>query len=419
MTDRAEAVVIVGGGAVGVTIALDLARAGLRVRLLERAHDFTQGASAGTACLIVPSHCDALANREALWEGIRCLPDPESPFALRPAARLVPWLARFTSAALIGETQRTALLKRLGDRSLDLHRTLAREIDTGLVERGVLNVSEDDDGPETCARLAADHRHHGLRADTLDGAAVRELEPTVRRATAGVLFPDEAHVDSTQYVERVAAAAVAAGVQIDHRVEALGLSPDARGVTIRTNGGDLRAETVVLAAGIWSRHLARQVGAPLPLEGAKGYNVEIAGAPIAPTRPLFLLGTRVVVTPLAGRVRLAGTLELGSDPEAVDARRVEAVRRAGVERVEGLAAGRVVGVWRGLRPCLPDGLPAIGRSPASDRVLIATGHAMLGLTLAPITAMFVRALLAGETPHEIAAMAPDRFRLPGSGLFAR
>jgi D-amino-acid dehydrogenase len=131
---------------------------------------------------------------------------------------------------------------------------------------------------------------------------------------------------------------------------------------------------------------------------------------------VFLGESRVVATPLAGRVRLAGTLEFGGDPDSVDYRRVDAISRAGVERLQGVSGATPSAVWRGPRPVTADGMPMVGRAPGNERVLIAAGHAMLGITMAPVTALWVERLARGEDlDAELAPLAPGRFR----GLVSR
>jgi D-amino-acid dehydrogenase len=125
---------------------------------------------------------------------------------------------------------------------------------------------------------------------------------------------------------------------------------------------------------------------------------------------------RVVATPLEGRLRLAGTLELTGTDQGVDARRVDAIVAAARRALPHLASRRTLEVWRGLRPCTPDGLPAIGRAPRVENAVLATGHGMWGLQLAPLTARLVAALVSGERPaHDLGPLRPDRFQR-GAGV---
>jgi D-amino-acid dehydrogenase len=121
----------------------------------------------------------------------------------------------------------------------------------------------------------------------------------------------------------------------------------------------------------------------------------------------------VIATPLPGRLRLAGTLELTGYDLSVDRRRVDAVFNAARTRLAGVTSARIRHVWRGLRPCTPDGLPIIGRTKRFENVVVATGHTMLGITLAPVTGLLAAEVIAGDEPsHDLAPLSPDRFSRP-------
>jgi D-amino-acid dehydrogenase len=411
---RTTEIAVVGAGAIGASAALQLALAGREVLLLDRGA-VGQGASAGTACLITPSHAERLANPEALKEGIRFLTDPAGPLAIRPSLRLLPWLARFTAASVRGGVSHagTDVLRRASIESVELHRAWSAAYQTGLVEHGVLNVWTTEAGDEHRRRWADEHRAAGIEVQLLDAAEVRELEPLVRGARYGSLYPGDAHVDSLGFTQAAARAAEGAGARVIAGVDVLRLVPRPASVRLDTTAGPVEASQVVIAAGVWSSRLARDAGVLLPMWPAKGYHVEYAGVP-APQRPIFLGESRVVATPLEGRVRLAGTLEFGSDPDAVDYRRVDAITRAGADRLDGLAGATPSAVWRGPRPVTADGMPMVGRAPANDRVIIAAGHAMLGITMAPVTAQWVEQLARGEElAAELHPLAPGRFhRIP-------
>ena len=167
----------------------------------------------------------------------------------------------------------------------------------------------------------------------------------------------------------------------------------------------------MLAAGAWAGGLARSAGLFVPVEGGKGYHVEVPAVADSPRRPVFLHETRVVATPFEGRTRFAGTLELSGLDLSVSRPRVAAVERAGRRGFPALTAQPVQRVWRGLRPCSPDGVPIVGRAAGVDNVIVATGHTHMGLALAPVTGRLVGELVRGDPPsHSLALLSPDRFR---------
>jgi D-amino-acid dehydrogenase len=399
-------VVIIGGGAIGATTALELAGRGATVTLLERGPALAFGCSAGNAGLICPSHSAPLANPAAVRNGLRWMLKRDSPFSLEPRPGALPWLARFLLAARHAEAG-ARVIRRLAVTSLQLHAELARRVDTGFERRGVLNVYASE---ETLAAGQREASHSGLRFESLGSEQALALEPALGPRTRGAVhYPDEAHCDPLRFVQSVGQAATELGVDIRTGTEAR-LRRTSGAVVVETRDGNLRPSVVVLAAGAWAGRLARTIGIFLPLEGGKGYHVDLEGAAGDPRVPTWLQESWVIATPLPGRLRLAGTLQLAGLDLSVDHIRAEAVRRGGVRSLRGLETRRVLDVWAGLRPCTPDGLPVIGRPAGVDGLIVATGHAMKGTSLAPVTARLVAELVAGETPSpDLEPLSPDRF----------
>ena len=396
-------VMVVGGGAIGVSVAYELAGRGARVTLLERGDALGAGCSAGNAGLISPSHSTPIANPAALRDGLRWILKPDSPFYLRPRPGVLPWLVRYVRAAGAARAGAGArALHELTVASLRLHAELAdRGLPTGFERRGTLSVYETEAG------FAAARRK--IEGEFLAAEEARRLEPALGAGIAGAVYHrEEAQCEPLGYVEAVGRAAADAGAETRTGVEVRGLRRSPAGVVVETADGDLRPGTLVLAAGVWTGRLARGLGLFVPLEGGKGYHVDLEPVGGDPRLPLALQEARTIATPLAGRLRLSGTLELAGLDLSISDRRVAAIRRSG-DRVLGDQAGRrVIDTWAGLRPCTPDGLPMIGRV---DGIVLATGHAMKGLALAPVTARLVAELVAGEPPsHDLAPFSPDRFR---------
>src|SRR5437763_11322885 len=165
--------IVVGGGAIGVCSALELARRGASVTLLERGPALASGCSAGNAGLVCPSHSTPIANPVSLRNGVRWMWKRDSPFYLRPRPAVLPWLARFALAA--GRWERGAeAIRLLSVESLELHAQLGAELGTSFELTGTLNVYATEAGIEAGAR---EGERSGLRFDVLDADETRALEP--------------------------------------------------------------------------------------------------------------------------------------------------------------------------------------------------------------------------------------------------
>ena len=405
-------VTVIGGGAVGVCVAFELARRGAGVTLLERGPRLAHGCSAGNAGLICPSHAEPLATRGALAEGLRSLFDRDGPIALHPRPSLAPWLTRFVAACTPAQERAgTRSIRSLSLASLARHAELAREHGTGVERRGTLNVYETAKRFER-GRRAAEASRSELRSEILVGAEAAGFEPALRGGVAGAIYyPDELSGDPLTFVEALQRAAEALGVVVRTGMDVRRLTArNGRLDGLETSEGSVDANVVVLAAGAWSPRLTRDLGLSLPVVAGKGYHVDYATSPVDPSVPIFLQEARVIATPMPGKLRLSGTLELSGLDLSLDARRVDAIREAGLRRVAGLAERAEIQRWSGLRPCSPDGLPIVGRPRAYENLVLATGHAMMGFTLAPVTGSLVAELVSREAPsHDLTLLDPDRF----------
>lgn len=405
MTYSADAIVV-GGGVVGAFCARELARSGANVTVLERGSDWGTGCSWGNAGLIVPSHARPIAAPEALRAGLQWMVRRDSPFGLRLRPSLSPWLARYLRASTTGRAAAGEALQRsLASESLELLDADA-DLDGELRRAGCLTVFTAADGAAHAVAEAASDTGRALGARALSAAETKALEPALTvRVTGGVLHPTEGHVDPVRLTRSIGAAARRSGAVLWTQVRVDALQPDATGVTLATSAGRLRAHHVVLAAGAWSGALAATAGLTVPMQGGKGYAIEFEPDQLPLRRPVYLHDERCVATPLGDRVRVTGGLLLDGLDEGCDPRRVAGIRRAARRSFDARAEPRKT--WVGLRPCTPDGLPVIGTSRRARRVVLATGHGMLGVTLAPITARMVTDAIAGRPT--LPALSPERF----------
>jgi D-amino-acid dehydrogenase len=403
-------VVIIGGGAVGLSVAYALAQRGVAAVVLERAR-VGSGASSGTACMITPSHSDRTASPAALRDGLRFLLDPKAPLKLRPKTSELAWVARFTAASLSEERaeEGTQLLRELAIRSTQLHREWSEQLGTGLEMNGTLNLWSGPDAEAKRAAVVKTARDGGLEMEELDAAQIAALEPSVRGATHGALATGDGHVDSLRFTECLAVGVRALDGTIIEEVEVLHIDRSGPRIRLATTRGAITCERVVLAAGVGSRRFAEDVGTALPITPAKGYHVEFADAVGDAQRPIYFSDAHCVATPLAGRLRIAGTLEIGTDPDSIDTRRVDAIREAGQRHLAGVP-DEPSHIWMGQRPLSADSMPLVGPLPGDPRVIIASGHGTLGITLAPVTGELVADHITGDLDVADPLLDPSRFR---------
>lgn len=397
-------VVVVGAGVIGAATALELSRRGAEVTILDRG-EIASGCSHGNAGWLTPCFATPLPAPGVLTKSLRWLLDPESPLYVHPSLRpdRVRWLFRFAASTMPGRYARgVEALSALSTWSLEAWRTLDREYpgSFGFTPRGLLLVAETQSGLRHAVHEAEAMGRFGVPHRVLASDGVRELEPAVvGKVAGGVFFESEAHCEPAEAVRVLARAATDAGAAVVTRAEVYGFDVrHGRLRAVRTTRGEFEADRFVVAAGSWSKDLTRALGVRVPVLGGKGYAVVVRPFDPGPTRPIKILERRIAITPREGSVRLAGTLELVDGDERISPRRVEAIVRGARALLPVPDPPEVVDLWRGLRPCTPDGLPIIGVAPAVPNLLVATGHQMCGLHTAPATGRLAADLVLGETP---------------------
>jgi D-amino-acid dehydrogenase len=182
---------------------------------------------------------------------------------------------------------------------------------------------------------------------------------------------------------------------------------------VTTTGGTYAADEFVLAGGSWSPLIVRSLRLQIPMQPGKGYSVTVRNPAVRPRIPMLLEEARVAVTPMGDRLRFSGTMELAGLDSSINIRRVRALLESVPSYLGGLEPAELEQgeMWAGLRPCTPDGLPFIGRFRTYDNLIAATGHAMVGISLAPITGKLVTQIVHGLIPSiDLHLLRPDRYR---------
>lgn len=411
-------VIILGGGVIGLATAEACVQQGHQVTLVERQPETRDGCSFGNAGMIVPSHFVPLAAPGAVSLALRWMFNPESPLHIQPRLDLdlLRWGLRFLRSANRAHVQRAApLLRDLHLASRELFLTLAQSgEDFGLVTRGLLMLCQTPQALHEESAAAHQARQWGVPADILDAPAVTRLDPGVDLAICGAVhYPKDCHLRPDLYGATLQRRAAAGGARLlwDTAVEGWQLDRG-RLTAVRTSTGLVHGDTFVLCGGVWSDTIVRPLGLRVPMQAGKGYAVTVPHPVQLPQLCSILTEARVAVTPMNGALRFGGTMELAGLDDSINARRVEAILRAALryfpafrrEHFEGLET------WHGLRPVSPDGLPYLGRTRAHPNLIVATGHAMMGLSLAPITGEIVARLAANQDPgFDLTLLDPERY----------
>jgi D-amino-acid dehydrogenase len=406
-------IAVIGAGVVGLTIALRLAHDGHEVVLLDPNMPGS-GASYGNAGTIADYAVMPVGTPDVLRNLPSLLFDRNSPLSIRRGAlaSLAPWLLRFAAQSLPGATARNAaaiatLVASAGAAWEDLAAEIgASEI---LQRRGCLYLYETETAWRAAHADMAQRRALGIAVDLISPSEIAAMEPMLPPLDGGAAFFPEAVFlnDPGMMMLMLTGAVQAAGVHhLPLAAESLERLVD--GVAIHAPGVRLHVRRVVLAAGAHSRALARQAGDRVPLDTERGYHVEwdMDRAPLL--RPACPTSRGFYLCPMAGRLRAAGTVELGGLTAPPSPHRI-------VRLIEGARAlfphlGAPDRDWMGFRPSMPDSLPVIGPSRAGAEVIHAYGHGHIGLTLAPITARIVADLVDGRPVGlDLAPYLPTRF----------
>lgn len=418
-----DRVVVVGGGVIGLSVAYALDQRGVPVTVID-AGPPEQAASHVNAGWIVPTLAEPVPAPGLIATSLRWMLRPDSPLYIKP--RLDPaflrWTLRFWRACNTRDYRAgTAATAAFGARAIAAYDAMRA---AGVVYEehrdGLLFAYRSRETLEHDYRALEPARDAGFAfSPILSRDEVHALEPSLSEAVSGgFLLPEDRSIRPDSLVRGLTAYLEQRGVCVRRGVPVSGIETTGRQATAVFAGGErIAAQTVVVAAGAWTPRVLAPLRVPAPIEAGKGYSIDLT-PPVLPNpvrRPLYLHETRVAITPLDGMIRLAGTMEFSGLNHVVRPERVAAIARSAGWAIAGWpeqtpTSGPGVKVWTGPRPMTPDGLPVIGWLPGYRNLAIASGHAMLGVSLAPVTGEAIAELLAtGHPPELIAPFDPARF----------
>jgi D-amino-acid dehydrogenase len=413
----ARRVIVIGGGVIGTACAHYLSKTDWDVAVLDRGA-FGAGASHANCGYVCPSHVLPLTTPGAVGMALRSMFQRDAPFYVQPRfdPTLWAWLFRFARRCNHRDMMAAAhAIQPLLDASRRLYDDLLRAegIDCEWEARGLLFIFQTAAHMEHYAetdKLLRDS--FDLHATRYDCEALTALEPALKPGLAGGWhYPTDAHLRPDKLLFEWRRVLEARGVTVREHCEVKGfVSEHGLARAVVTKAGEIPAEAFVVAAGALTPLLGRFLGCKVPIQPGKGYSITMARPARCPTIPLIFEEHRVAVTPLRSGYRLGSTMEFAGYDTTLNRRRLDMLRRGAEHYLLEPFGTPVYEEWYGWRPMTPDSVPIIGRSPALANVLIAAGHNMLGLSMAPATGKLVAEILNGATPHiDLGPYAPTRF----------
>lgn len=416
MTTKTD-VLIIGGGAIGLNAAYYLLKSGRSVTVLDR-DAIGQGSSAGNAGHIVPSHIIPLAAPGVIPTAIKWMLDPpNSPFGLKVSLSpaYLAWLIRFSAACNEANVRRAIPpFKWLGLLSAqNFARMMAEEkFSCSYQETGLLFLYKTEAAFAAGRHEAEQIRQHELPAEILDKAALHQREPAaLDDVIGGVDFTGDSSLHPGEFLRLLKKRVHEMGAELRENTPVTEIEATAGRITrIVTPTEEFEPALVVLAAGAWSPQVGRGLGLRLPIQPARGYSLTMPATKIMPRGALLLGERKVAVTPLGDKLRFTGRLEIGEMSTQPNLRWIVNIERAVCEYIQMDAQLAISETWAGLRPTTPDGMPILGLSARYENLILATGHAMLGLSLGPGTGQVVAELANGIAPgFDLQAFSPQRF----------
>ncbi len=410
--------IVIGGGIIGLSSAYYLKKSGWEVEVFDKT-DMLGSCSTGNLGMIVPSHFVPLAAPGMISQGIKWMFNSRSPFYVKPSLNmdLFSWGLKFMKSATNEHVERSATaLAELSLLSKNLYQELEQQngFDFSLENKGIIMYYKTEKTGDEENHLAAKALKMGLDVVPLSRTEAQALEPEVELdVLGGVHYRCDAHLYPNKLIEQLVQWLQQNNVRIytNTTVQDVVLQ-QATIKKVITSQGSHEADVVVLAAGSWMPELAKKLHLSLPLMPGKGYTFTDRAPKKKLNIPAILCEARVAITPMNGYMRYGGTMEIAPVKNSVNLKRVEGIVQSLPKYFRNLDVimPEEKDVWFGFRPCSPDGLPYIGKPGKINNLVIAGGHAMMGLSLGPASGKVISDLANGQKPEvDIRVFHPDRF----------
>jgi len=397
-------VIIIGGGIIGLCSAYYLAKEGAKVTVIDKS-EMLDGCSYGNAGMIVPSHIIPMAQPGVIHQGIKWMFNAKSPFYIKPALSLdlLSWLIQFYKNSNQEHVNKSMVpLRNLSFFSKELYQEFAQSANKfGYKEKGLLMLYNTEKVGEEEIKTGRIAEKMGIEVDFLEKQEVQELEKNCKVEVLGAVhYKSDAHLSPNQFIMFLKAELNEMGVKMISKCSMIDFKVTGSKIEeLFTNHGIFKADEFVIAAGSWSAEIAKKLGVKLHILPGKGYSFNVENLLSKPTIPSILCEGKVAVTPLGEAVRFGGTLEITNNKDTkINIKRLQGI----VEKANQFYPDLKVNlpekekVWHGFRPCTPTGMPIIEKNSKILNLTIATGHAMMGLSLAPASGKLVSELIMGK-----------------------
>lgn len=413
-------VVIIGGGINGLSSAYFLQEAGHQVTIIDQT-DITNNCSYGNAGYICPSHFVPLATPGIVQQGLKWMLNSKSPFYIQPrlSKSLIQWGWHFMRSATEAKVEAAAIPLRdyaLFSQQLYTDWTKLPQFNFAYEHKGLLEIFQ--------TAAVEEHAHHTVEkanqlgltgTKMISKAELDAMEPAHPiNAKGAIYFACDAHLYPQKLMHQLIADLKIKGVRFALKETVIDFEKKHNAISkVITNKAAYNADAVVLASGAWSRELAEKLNINIPLVGGRGYSITLEDSPYMMNHPSVLVEGRIALTPMDGnKMRFGGTMEITSTNTPPKLNRVKGI----VEAVKkyfptfDIPLPNIEDVWFGYRPCSADGLPYVGRTKKCTNLIMATGHAMVGMSLGAATGKIVAEIIQEQQPSiDIAIYNPERF----------
>ncbi|HEX3024177.1 MAG TPA: FAD-dependent oxidoreductase [Chitinophagaceae bacterium] len=413
-------IIIIGGGIIGLSSAYYLQQSGHEVVVIDKT-DISSNCSYGNAGYVCPSHFIPLATPGIVWQGFKWMFNSTSPFYVQPrlSKSLIDWGLKFMHSATDEKVAKAAVpLLDISLFSQKLYEawTSLPQFNFAYEHKGLLEIFQTEKAAEHAKHTVEKAYSIGLTdTELLDYDSLQNKEPQTKiNGLGAIFFKCDAHLYPNKLMQQLIAHLKNVGVIFQTDEEVISFENKNGSITkVITDKNIYDADSVIIASGSWSRELVEKIKIKLPLMPGRGYSVTLEDSPYKINHPSILVEGRVALTPMDGnKIRFGGTMEITSTQTPPRLNRVEGLLKA-VKRFYpefDVPVPPVEKIWYGYRPCSADGLPYLGRTNKWNNVVIATGHAMLGLGLGAGSGKLVSEIVNEERLSiDIEPFNPNRF----------